>query len=370
MSEKIYCSCCGIAVEEDEYQIFEDRILCDTCLEERTTVCDHCGERIWRDEVEGDDYITLCVRCWDNHYTTCEECGRVIHYDNAHYDDDEDLPYCERCYAKLKSRCIHQYNYKPEPIFYGSGSLFMGVELEIDGGGENHENAQSLLDIANIGGHCRVYCKHDGSIHQGFEIVSNPMTLDYHLYDMNWQEIMEEALAMDYVSHNAGTCGLHIHVGRNAFGDSDEIQEAGIGRVVFFVEKHWNELVKFSRRSPSQLNRWAARYATISDTAKETYRKAKDKYAGRYVAVNLENYNTIEFRMFRGTLRYKTFAATLQLVEEICQLAICLSDGELEALSWSDFVSGIDREEKPELIEYLKTKRLYVNENLTESEEM
>ena len=74
--------------------------------------------------------------------------------------------------------------------------------------------------------------------------------------------------------------------------------------------------------------------------------------------------------MFRGTLRYQTFVATLQLVEEICQLAICLSDGELEALSWSDFVSGIDREEKPELIEYLKTKRLYVNENLTESEEM
>jgi hypothetical protein len=186
---------------------------------------------------------------------------------------------------------------------------------------------------------------------------------------MNWQEIMEEALAMDYVSHNAGTCGLHIHINRNAFGDSDEIQEAGIGRVVFFVEKHWNELVKFSRRSPSQLNRWAARYATISDTAKETYRKAKDKYAGRYVAVNLENYTTVELRMFRGTLRYRTFMATLQLVHEICQLAICLSDSELEALSWSEFVRAIDREEKPELIEYLKSKRLYVNEDEPEAEE-
>ena len=175
---------------------------------------------------------------------------------------------------------------------------------------------------------------------------------------------------MDYISHNAGTCGLHIHVNRNAFGDSEELQEAGIGRVVFFVEKHWNELVKFSRRSPSQLNRWAARYATISNTAKETYRKAKDKYAGRYVAVNLENYNTIEFRLFRGTLRYKTFVATLQLVEEICLLAMGYSDSMLEALSWSEFVMGIDKEAKPELIEYLKSKQLYINEEQTESEDI
>ena len=166
------------------------------------------------------------------------------------------------------------------------------------------------------------------------------------------------------------TAACTFNVGRSAFGDSEEAQEAGIGRVVFFVEKHWNELVKFSRRGPSQLNRWAARYATISDTAKETYRKAKDKYAGRYVAVNLENYATIEFRMFRGTLRYQTFAATLQLVDEICQLAMGCSDGDLEALSWSEFVQAIDKEAKPELIEYLKSKRLYINEDVTESEEM
>ena len=369
MSKNIYCSCCDAPVAEDDYQVFEGRILCDTCLEERTIVCEHCGERIWRDEAEGDDYITLCYGCFERHYTTCEECGRVIHYDHVNYDDEEDLPYCDRCYAKLRSKAIRSYNYKPEPIFYGSGSLFMGVELEIDGGGENRDNAQSLLDIANRDG-TKIYCKHDGSIHSGFEIVSHPMTLDYHLHEMNWREIMEAALEMDYVSHNTETCGLHIHVSRSAFGDSDNAKEAGIGRVVFFVEKHWNELVKFSRRKPSNLNRWAARYATISDTAKETYRKAKDKYAGRYVAVNLENYATIEFRMFRGTLRYQTFIATLQLVHEICELAIALTDVEMEMLSWSDFVGGIDRESKSELLAYLKSKRLYVNEIEAEREDI
>ena len=193
------------------------------------------------------------------------------------------------------------------------------------------------------------------------------MALDYHINNMNWNEIFTKAIEMGYRSHQTCTCGLHIHINRTAFGEDAEIQEAVIGRIVFFVEKHWNELVKFSRRTAENLNRWAAKYATISDTTKETYKKAKDKRLGRYVAVNLENYNTVEFRLFRGTLCYKTFIATLQLVYEICRFAIMLSDRELEEMSWSDFVLKISPDKK-ELIEYLKSKRLYVNEIPQETE--
>ena len=368
MSEKTTCSFCDAILAENEYHYFDDHILCGDCLDDHTVICDRCSERIWRDNAEGDAYITLCYRCYENHYTTCEDCGRLIHYDDVNYDDD-DLPYCNYCYAKLSNKSIHSYNYKPVPIFYGTGDLFMGVELEIDGGGEINDNAKTLLNIANQNGEC-IYCKHDGSLCEGFEIVSHPMTLDYHLKEMNWLAVMEEAIALNYLSHNTSSCGLHIHVNRNAFGDREDAQESVIGRIVFFVEKHWNELVKFSRRTLSNLDRWAARYATISETARETYEKAKRKYTGRYVAVNLENYSTIEFRIFRGTLRYKTFVATLQLVEEICNIASLLSDLEMESLSWCEFVSRIDKATKPELVEYLKSKRLYVNENEAESEKM
>ena len=77
------------------------------------------------------------------------------------------------------------------------------------------------------------------------------------------------------------------------------------------------------------MNRWAARYG-ISTKAKDTYKNAKDKHMGRYVAVELENCNTIEFRLFRGTLLYSRFTATLQLVDGICRMAILLSDREIE----------------------------------------
>ena len=38
-----------------------------------------------------------------------------------------------------------------------------------------------------------------------------------------------------------------------------------------------------------------------------------------------------------------------------------LTDKELESMTWSDFVLNIPSD-KPELIDYLKLKRLYVNE--------
>lgn len=353
---------------EEETKSFDGQKMCEHCFDERTTTCDNCGERIWSEDAEGDSNYTLCSHCYEYSYTTCEDCGRLIHNEDALYEDGEDYPYCRDCFEKLNDSSIKNYSYKPEPIFYGSGNLFYGIELEIDKGGEDDSNAQKLLDIANRNGE-KIYCKHDGSINDGFEIVSHPMSLDYHITNMNWIEIFEKATAMGYRSHNTATCGLHIHCSRSAFGKTYEAQEQAIGRVVFFVEKHWNELVKLSRRTTENLNRWAAKYATISETTGETYKKAKDKHMGRYVAVNLENYNTIEFRMFRGTLCHKTFIATLQLADEICYQAINLSDREMEELSWSEFTARI-LPKKHELIEYLKAKRLYVNDLITESEEM
>ena len=362
---KITCLECGAILDEENACHFNDQILCEDCLARTTTICDNCGERILRDNAEWDTNYTLCRHCYENNYTNCEECGRLINNADAIYSDDDYL-YCRDCFEKLYDVAIKPYSYKPEPVFYGSGHLFYGVELEVDRGGENDSNAQSLINIANNQGD-RIYCKHDGSLSDGFEIVSHPMTLEYHANNMNWFEVFEKAVEMDYCSHNTSTCGLHIHCSRKAFGKDYAQQEQGIGRVVFFVEKHWNELVKFSRRTLDNLNHWASRYATISSTAEETYKKSKDKRMGRYVAVNIEGCSTIEFRLFRGTLRYKTFMATLQLVDEICKCAISMTDKEIEDMYWLDFVQRIPSN-KPELIEYLKSKRLYVNEGAVESE--
>ena len=224
--------------------------------------------------------------------------------------------------------------------------------------GEDNDNATEILHIANIE-RPLVYCKHDGSLDDGFEIVTHPMTLDFHLHNMPWERIVEEAKKLGYTSHQAGTCGLHVHINRTAFGSTESTQDAAIARTLFFFEKFWDELLKFSRRTQGQLNQWAARYG-YKDQPKEILDHAKSgRHAGRYTAVNLTNTDTVEFRMCRGTLKYNTLIATLDLLDCIIDAAIYLTDDDLKAMSWSSFVLGCT---KPELVQYLKERRLYVNE--------
>ena len=46
-----------------------------------------------------------------------------------------------------------------------------------------------------------------------------------------------------------------------------------------------------------------------------------------------------------------------------------MTDREMEEMSWLDIVQRIS-EDKAELINYLKLKKLYVNDSVEESEEM
>lgn len=360
---KLICDNCGIVIETDDYEEINGQAVCYDCIENHTTICDCCGERIWNEDSNSDDYTTLCDYCYENHYTRCCHCNSIIHTDDAYHIDDYD--YCRDCYDEEcdNDEYIHEYSYKPSPQFYGDSDRYFGVELEIDGAGKDYEYAERLLDIANTRKEY-IYIKSDSSLDDGMEIVSHPMTLEYHK-NFCWEDVMHEAVYLGYRSHQTSTCGLHIHVNRNCFGDNRDEQDEIISRILYFVEHHWNELMKFSRRSEYSMNRWSARYG-YEKSPKAILDKAKKGCNGRYSAVNLCNYNTIEFRLFRGTLKYNTFIATLELVNRICDIALYNDDEDIAKISWSDFVADIT---ESELIRYLKERKLYINENVEETEE-
>lgn len=197
------------------------------------------------------------------------------------------------------------------------------------------------------------------------ELVTHPMTLDYYMNFMPWDDILDEAKHSGYLSHKTKTCGLHIHISRKAFGDSELEQECTIARLLYFIEKFWPELLRFSRRTESQINHWAARYG-MKLSPKEVMDCAKYYCPGRYMAVNLMNRSTVEIRIFRGTLKLNTLLATLQMVNAICDVAVFTSDEELQALSWHKF---LDRIMEPELVQYLKERDLYKNEPILTEED-
>lgn len=73
--------------------------------------------------------------------------------------------------------------------------------------------------------------------------------------------------------------------------------------------------------------------------------------------------------MFRRTLKYNTLIATLELVDKIYEMANMVTDKEMTSISWSDFVCCLDNNSTPELITYLKERRLYVNTPIDQKED-
>jgi hypothetical protein len=373
-TETFVCSKCGDTYTTDKLNKFDGQTLCNECFNEFTVTCTDCNTRIWEEVSHHDDYIYLCRECYDRgDYRRCYDCDCLIRADNSFLHNGD--TYCEDCYNDIEDyddeyeedRAIHSYDYKPEPIFYGEG-IHYGIELEVDKAGESADNAWKVLDVGNYDDD-HIYIKHDGSLSDGFEIVSHPMSLSYHQDKMNWQKVLNKLIELGYRSHKTDTCGYHIHVEKARLGDTFECQETTISNILYFVERHWNELLKFSRRTPKQMKAWASRYG-YKDSPKEMLDHAKRGSWSRYVCINLLNRHTIEFRMFRGTLKYSTLIAVLQMVDSICNTALSLSEDELKSLSWTEFVGAIDTHRKSELVEYLKFKRLYVNEPIEGQEDL
>lgn len=374
-----YCEDCGRWHEEVNMRNvhvsrYETIYICEDCCDEieEYYFCNHCDN--WFSEnylfsVESSDG-TICNNCYNDDYVECSHCGSVVRYENA-YDDDDDGYYCADC--SRKHSVIKSYGYKPAPVCKGKKDseyvefkipedckeLLFGVELEIDKGNYRAECAEKLCEVSSD-----IYIKRDGSLSDdGLEIVSHPCTLDYHMNELGWKGLMEVSRDFEYLSHDAGTCGLHIHVGKYQLGDDRIERDKVICKILLLMHRHWNALVAFSRRSNYQLDNWANEPRIELPNYKKEYCD-KDLLVAcenelttgrRYRALNLLNRNTIEFRLWRGTLNPVTFMACLQLTNNLVQFAMNKGFKEVCESEWKEL---IQMNEFNELIEYAATRNL------------
>ena len=105
------------------------------------------------------------------------------------------------------------------------------------------------------------------------------------------------------------------------------------------MQRHWEPLVTFTRRNSGQLDRWAAKPNADLDAANEdelVENALRERERGRYVAVNLQNSETVEFRLFNGSLKLNTIYATLQFVSNLCLYAKNKSVDDVLASQWND----------------------------------
>lgn len=354
------CSTCGAEIPDgDEWTDPDGDIHCEDCAESvqnNTCTCEDCDEEIWvynscdrahrtlcescandyqtcdsceweaHEDHDGWRHVdnrTLCDTCFSDEYTCCEDCHEDIPRDDANLDDDGNS-YCDHCWENHHASCryIHDYNYRPAPCLRGKGPLYLGMEIEIECGEE--ETAGEIAEYLDSG---RIYCKHDGSLDTGVEIVWHPADLAWW---KSYQWPLQHVIAKGGRSHNTTTCGLHIHADKRAWSPLQ------IYRTLEFFRRNTDWIVAFSRRKSDQLQKWAP----IEGRATAIKYIAKSKGGtNRYTAINLTNRHTVEFRIFRGSLNTATVLASLEFVHALWHWTATASTVDLSAYEFKHFVS-------------------------------
>ena len=357
------CEECGALIEDGEgHRVNPDTrgetLVCSDCVGDFIR-CDDCGEYFTEGYMYTDNDTHVCHDCFNWHdWAFCGECGTLTQ--EGYWDDDRDETICPTCQANFVGR-LNNYSFKPTPEFHFRRSEItlaerkglrpselvhsFGVELEVDHGNDQTALLRDLKDLD-----APIYMKRDGSLDNGVEIVTHPCSLEYHAYELRWAEIARICTRHGYKSHDTNTCGLHIHVGRAGMGKDSTERQATAAKLVLLVRTLWPELVKFSRRAENKLDEWASlpthwRLTEVLaaldgglDTDEQTVINAAlcTEHNGRYQAVNLTNAHTVEFRLFRGTLKRNTLIAAIQLVNNLTNYAMTHSAFECLAAKWTD----------------------------------
>jgi len=270
-------------------------------------ICRECADSNYRFSSRYEQYVY-----GDDARDALDENGNdcVIHYDDSDftYDDDRD-------------QYVHD-DYQCEPVILGSyhsskrsqnvihdewsdaRSRWLGVELEVELRGDSvnrEEKASELNNVINDGEIGRkVFFETDGSLNNGIEIISQPMSLPAHRDLWNWLKNPEAVRSLR--SHNTTTCGLHVHVSRQPMTQDQ------IAKMVLFVNDRGNEaLIKAIAR------RYAEGYCRIKEKSLETAHYSSD----RYEAINITSDKTVEFRIFKGSLKYESVIAAIEFANAL-----------------------------------------------------
>ena len=386
MSDTIFCKHCGKPVPESEAFLVDSELWCEDCMSSEADVCDHCGQlTAYPQEVHvtREDYVHGSTRYWcsdcaDAYATECDECGGIfvdtlirahtivdsdggeelrnlcpdcLHRSYFRCDDcgcytrDDDMTttadgsYCPACADNHLA--IEDYGHTYATIFHTSGDsdpypeLFMGNELET----ESPNRFEMARDLRASRFGYLLTCKRDCSLTDGCEIVTQPCTPDYHLHSGMWDKVTQICLDYDATSHDNGDCGLHIHVSKSFFGSRGSAYECAY-LIDTWLSANRDAFQTLSRRSTYQLAEWA-RFSDVDYPKDYTHNRkilfyTTDKGGSRYLALNTTNCDTIEFRLWRGTLNLQTLYATIELTAGLCILARALraKDELAESLPW------------------------------------
>ena len=333
--------------------------------------CEDCSDYFqWddgRSTYDGD--YRVCDNCIDENYTYSD--SRDTYITNQDYEDEQEDDQDPE-YDHIGSYHSSKRNLGHIPSSYDMRSprVLLGLELEIevDDNYDKDTRAKVLLDgmsdYKDEDGIRHTYClmEEDGSLDNGFEMVTAYTGLDVHKAQLQYFKQKTKGLT----SHDTSTCGLHVHVCKSS------MTTLHAAKMVLFINDPENiGLVKaIARRSD-------ASYSKIKNKKEDKHwlrdsvHSSKDKdeqirrlNADRYEALNFKNDRTIEFRLFKGTLKYETMIACLEFSFACWHFTASASASELTTSKFLEFICMPEhRKDTRFLRAYLKEKGYALADN-------
>lgn len=379
----ICCRCRVIVFDEDEKMELNGKIVCKECMSYTNIVdCPICKTKHFNWELYRVDltdairnkwkidssikYIKICDDCRDRDLIQCNCCGK--------YELREAYSECD-----CRNHRILSYSYKPKKPKLLSikgtkkNTLFLGFENECEckcdhdyhecdncsycrGDDEcdecdyyNSDNPDMSMYpemlVEKLGKN--VYCKEDGSLDNGFEIVTEPMTYGYILANKDKFKEAFKSLTSDGVySFSSENTGFHIHLSRAAFKSKKHL--FNFAKVIYEDEK-------FSSAIAQRSGNGYCYYPSNSDkeNGMDEFIMKTIECCDRYRAVNFSNTNTIEIRIYKGNLSFDSCLTYIQHAVSVFHytaLATKLNKG----VSVIDYINYVNKRGK--LYKELKNK--------------
>ncbi|WP_127147094.1 amidoligase family protein [Veillonella sp. VA139] len=328
------CDCCNEICHVDSARdAYNDEVICEDCSDDQYVWSEAMNTYIYSDDAfyyeDDKEHYDSPVHCecksqygWQsevsgNWWSDNEE--RYETEDGYYYAEGEqdDLYWCGieegwyRYESNMPEGLIRGYHKRPTLKFFGEGPKYFGLELECDG--SDAEGSEDDV-LAIFDGHMnKFYFNSDGSLSNGFEAITHPMS-PAEMLKIDWEQITDEMLERAY-DNDRDTAGIHIHISRAFFNS-----EKNIGRLVRMFSENYSEMVKFAQRPEYRAEHWANRVnGTARQYAVDWYNNARR--AGRYTAVNLQNDNTVEIRLFHSLASRQHIMACIQLTDVLTDMA-------------------------------------------------
>jgi len=317
-----FCSDCGDFIPAGNKVVIQGMVLCSGCSWNYIP-CTKCGEiHNKKVDMEFVDGSYICHKCIekDDSIQLCDSCGEFTHVDNLSKVDGRYI--CHECLHVIYRECIKEYHLSRSVQYYSTPyksdtrrkttKLYLGMELEMPFiGKDNGELAYSILKNPYL------KIEKDTSIKDGFEVISDAMTLEV------WQKegfksignAVSLAKKEGFKEHFSS--GIHVHFHNEPF-TPEQLKNIGA-----FVMLHYIDCIRFGRRDPLHLDFCES----IDDTG-----SIMEDCRGHRMAVNFEHPLHTELRFFATSTDLNHIQAILEFVYCLCMTALRVN----KLFEWED----------------------------------